>query len=202
VTTHVGTEPDLAFLDGVRGLVLPRLRTAVTRLDPWLAELALGTGVGQGELVHAALTVLAAEALGGSGPAAVPGAVAVELAHHATLVREDIVGDALRTVAFELLAEHENRRPVRMLGAAMRYLVSVRTTAGTGALMSAALAIGAELAGGPPKVIAVLAQVGQHLGRGPRQLPHARELLAVVPMPAPVRDRFDALCAAVVGQDR
>jgi geranylgeranyl diphosphate synthase type I len=211
-------KPGIAvFLDDVRGLVLPELRTAVARLDPRLADRAeyhFGWGADeQGKLFHSALTVLAAEALDGFGSLAVPGAVAVELAHHVTLIHDDIVdraelrwgrptlwrrfgispaiavGDALRTLAFELLAEHENRRPARMLDAAMRDLVSGQTTdlrfrdrpwwgadavgvdeyyamamAKTGALMSAALAIGAELAGGRPQEIAILAQVGQHLG--------------------------------------
>jgi geranylgeranyl diphosphate synthase type I len=184
LTVHADTRPDVtAFLDGVRALVLPELRTVVARLDP---RLAAG---GQGTLLHPALTVLAAEALGGSGPSVVSGAVAVELVHNGTLVPDTVVGDALRALALELLAEHESRRPARMLSVALRDQVSgqdrdrrfrdrpwqgadavgvdeyrAMAMAKTGALMSAALAIGAELAGGGPEVITILAQVGQHLG--------------------------------------
>lgn len=225
MTAHVETKSDV---DGLRGLVLPELRTAVARLDPWLAEMArhhFGRCVDdQAELFHSALTVLAAEAFGGSGLSAVPGAVAVELAHNATLIHNDIIchtelrrgrpalwhrfgiapaimaGDALRALAFELLAEHDNRRLARMLGAAMRDLVSGQAMTRTGALMSAALAIGAELGGGGPEMVAILAQVGQHLGL--RQIDHAHEMLACVPMPAAVRDQFAALCDAIVERGR
>jgi hypothetical protein len=93
----------------------------------------------------------------------------------------------------------------------------------TGALMSAALAIGAELAGGGPEAVAILAQVGQHLGLASqvmddvpgaliersggralaqREIDHARELLAVVAMPAVVRDQFAALCEGLVERAR
>ena len=225
MTAHVATRPDVtAFLDGVRDLVLPELRTVLARLDPRLAA-ASGERV---ELLHPALAVLAAEAVGGSGATAVPGAVAVELVHR-SLGHDDIeVIDALRSLAFDLLTG----RPARMLSAAMRAqsafleqprqgLDEYRATAmaKTGALMSAALAIGAESAGGRPEEIAVLAQVGQHLGvavqcvdevpgsrsetlrqEAVRQIDRVGVLLAGLPMPAAVRDQFTALCEALVSR--
>jgi len=100
-----------------------------------------------------------------------------------------LVGDALHALAFEVLCEHENPRAARALSVALRDLVcgqardmefssrpwhgpdavgvdEYRTmaTQKTGALMSAALAVGAELGGGPPDTVAAFAEMGKHLG--------------------------------------
>ncbi|PCG85280.1 polyprenyl diphosphate synthase [Streptomyces sp. WZ.A104] len=95
-------------LDRCRELVRPALVESVRRLHPWHAETAafsLGwSGVGgdpvsgsQGKGVRQALAVLGAEAAGGSGADAVPGAVAVELIHTFSLIHDDIMdGDETR----------------------------------------------------------------------------------------------------------
>ncbi|WP_228447271.1 polyprenyl synthetase family protein [Streptomyces paludis] len=224
---HTDTGPDAAaILIRARDLVLPELRTAVARLDPALGTMAgyhfgWNTADGRpatahpGKLLRPALTVLAAEAVGGLGASVTRGAVAVELVHNFSLIHDDImdrdelrrgrptlwrcfdipfaimVGDALHALAFELLSEQDNQRASQLLGAALRDLVSGQARdmefsgrswqcgdavtvgvdeyremamAKTGALMSAALSIGAELGGARPEVVATFTQVGRHLG--------------------------------------
>ncbi|MFF5860619.1 polyprenyl synthetase family protein [Streptomyces sp. NPDC012751] len=91
-----------------RELVRPRLREAVERLHPWVAEMAAysfgwcevggapATAPG-GKGVRQALAVLGAEAAGADGRRGVPAAVAVELVHAFSLLHDDIMdGDATR----------------------------------------------------------------------------------------------------------
>lgn len=100
-----------------------------------------------------------------------------------------MVGDAMHALAFGLLSEHHRRRPAQLLSVAMRELVDgqaqdikftsrpwlgndavtleeyqAMATAKTGALLAAALAIGADLGGAPPDVVDTFTQVGRHLG--------------------------------------
>ncbi|MFJ9624091.1 polyprenyl synthetase family protein [Streptomyces sp. NPDC101181] len=96
------------ILDRCRELVRPALVESVGGLHPWHAETAafsLGwAGAGgeplpgsQGKGVRQALAVLGAEAVGGDGSRAVPGAVAVELVHTFSLIHDDIMdGDEIR----------------------------------------------------------------------------------------------------------
>ncbi|WP_308210075.1 polyprenyl synthetase family protein [Actinomadura madurae] len=55
------------------------------------------TGAGGGKAIRPAFTLLAAEAAGGTAPAALPAAVAVELAHNFSLLHDDVMdGDRTR----------------------------------------------------------------------------------------------------------
>jgi geranylgeranyl diphosphate synthase type I len=88
--------------------VRPRLREAVERLHPWVAEMAAYSfgwcevggapaAAPGGKGVRQALAVLGAEAAGAGGRAGVPAAVAVELVHAFSLLHDDIMdGDATR----------------------------------------------------------------------------------------------------------
>ncbi|GAB3896776.1 family 2 encapsulin nanocompartment cargo protein polyprenyl transferase [Kibdelosporangium lantanae] len=122
----------------VRELLPAALADALARLGPDLQEVCgyqLGThaggaatGTASGKLVRPAMTLLCAEAAGGDPAKALPGAVAVELIHAASLIHDDIMdgdrerrhqptvwvrygvpmailaGDALLALAFEVLA--------------------------------------------------------------------------------------------------
>ncbi|NDU71311.1 polyprenyl synthetase family protein [Actinomadura sp. DSM 109109] len=108
---------------------------------------AAGAG---GKAIRPALTLLAAEAVGGTAQAALPAAVAVELAHNFSLMHDDVMdgdltrrhrptawavfganaailsGDALLAAAYELLAEEPSAvvaRGVRILARAVLDLV-------------------------------------------------------------------------------
>ncbi|MFB9444773.1 polyprenyl synthetase family protein [Dactylosporangium vinaceum] len=78
-------------------LVDPPLRTAIGRLpEPSraVAELQLGWHLGDAvsaASLRSALTLVCADAVGGDPHAAVPGAVAVELMHHWSAIRRDLV---------------------------------------------------------------------------------------------------------------
>ncbi|WP_162795519.1 polyprenyl synthetase family protein, partial [Nonomuraea lactucae] len=86
----------------VRELLEPALRDTVAGLHPWggdMAAFSLGwteadgtplDGHG-GKRLRPALTLLCAEAVGGSAERAVPGALAVELVHVFSLVHDDII---------------------------------------------------------------------------------------------------------------
>ncbi|GAA1503009.1 polyprenyl synthetase family protein [Streptomyces albidochromogenes] len=155
VTTRA-TAPEI--LARCRALVRPALTQAVRRLHPWPAEMAAfslgwsevggrpvpgpGGAGSHGKGVRQALTVLGAEAAGGSGADAVAGAVAVELIHTFSLLHDDIMdgdetrrqrpsvwkaygtgpavlaGDALFALAVETLADSRNVHS----GAAVRHL--------------------------------------------------------------------------------
>ncbi|MEU2432434.1 polyprenyl synthetase family protein [Streptomyces sp. NPDC007861] len=91
-----------------RPLLEPALKAAVGRLHPaiarmggyafgWCAADGSSTCAPGGKRVRSALTLLAAEAAGGTAQVAVPAAVAVELVHGFSLVHDDIMdGDELR----------------------------------------------------------------------------------------------------------
>jgi geranylgeranyl diphosphate synthase type I len=96
-----------AVLRGCRDLVDPALRAAVARLDPTSAAQSayhLGwtdrdghAARGGGKALRPALTLLAARACGVEAGVAVPGGVAVELAHNFSLVHDDLIdGDTER----------------------------------------------------------------------------------------------------------
>ncbi|MFF9898871.1 polyprenyl synthetase family protein [Streptomyces longispororuber] len=97
-------------LSWAEDLLVPALREAVGALPESESRVAGyhrgwceadGTPVvsasGRGKAVRPALTLLSAEAVGGSVHGALPGAVAVELVHDFTLLHDDVIdGDALR----------------------------------------------------------------------------------------------------------
>ncbi|MFB7761567.1 polyprenyl synthetase family protein [Streptomyces xiamenensis] len=91
--------PAADILARTRAATAPALDRALRQLHPWLYEMATHTPDGKG--IRAALTLLAAEAVGATGATAVPGAVAVELVQTFSLVHDDIMdGD-----------EHRRARP-------------------------------------------------------------------------------------------
>ena len=132
-----------------RDLVEPVLRAAVDTLPDglrrpsgyhfgWLDEHGTPVTSGSGKGIRVALTLLAAEAVG--GPPAVAAAVAIELVHNYSLLHDDVIdgdrtrrhrpttwvtfgpaaailaGDALLTLAFEVIGE--DPRATRLLSAA------------------------------------------------------------------------------------
>ena len=166
---------------------------------------------GGGKFVRAGLTLASAAAAGADEAVGVVGAVAIELVHNFSLVHDDIIdgdlerrhrptlwaehgvghaiiaGDALATLAFQVLLEEPTAERVRAAGrlaeatqamiagqaedmaSELRALLSVEEClhmeAGkTGALLSCAVAIGAMLAGAPASTVDALADFGRHLG--------------------------------------
>ncbi|MFJ6671860.1 polyprenyl synthetase family protein [Actinosynnema sp. NPDC091369] len=144
-----------------RDLVEPALREAVDALPAplrlvagyhrgWWDEHGRRTDAAGGKAIRPALTLLAAEAVGGTASAAVPAAAAVELVHDFTLLHDDVLdgdrtrrhrasawhvfgldaavlaGDALLAAAFDVLAASGHPAAlvgVRVLNAAVRDLV-------------------------------------------------------------------------------
>jgi geranylgeranyl diphosphate synthase, type I len=168
-----------------------------------------GDGTGKG--IRPALALLSAEAVGASPDVGVPAAVAVELVHNFSLLHDDIidgdrerrhrptvwalfgvgqaiiVGDALQTLAHQvLLAEHsdESVRAAGRLTNAVAEIIAgqaddmaleseesiavdgcVRMAAAkTGALLACAAGLGAVLAGADAGAVGALERFGAHLG--------------------------------------
>jgi geranylgeranyl diphosphate synthase type I len=166
---------------------------------------------GQGKAIRPALAMLSAEAAGAPAAAGVPGAVAVELVHNYSLIHDDvidgdherhhrqtvwsrfgigqaiIVGDALVTLAFEVLLDtagpHAREAATALVRATdsiiagqaadmafeRRSAVTVQECAAmerakTGALLACAAAIGAVVAGAPPPLVRALEEFGTNLG--------------------------------------
>ncbi|WP_433050529.1 polyprenyl synthetase family protein [Dactylosporangium sp. CS-033363] len=90
-------------------LVDPPLRTAIGRLpEPSreVAELQLGWHLGDdvpAASLRSALTLVCADAVGGDPHDAVPGAVAVELMHHWSAIRRDLVDERADGTAWSVL---------------------------------------------------------------------------------------------------
>ncbi|GAA1961490.1 polyprenyl synthetase family protein [Kitasatospora viridis] len=163
ITAHTSHQPAPApaTLDRARELAEPLLRETVARLEPWMTRIAAyhlgwadadgnpGT-FDSGKALRPALALLAAEAVGASVDAALPGAVAVELVHNFSLVHDDVmdgdrhrrgrptvwrefgvtaailVGDALQVLAFDLLLSRggpAGPAAAARLAAALRELV-------------------------------------------------------------------------------
>lgn len=141
-----------------RDLVLPALRSAVDRLPPairhvagyhfgWWDEHGRPSGTWAGKAIRPALALLCAESAGGSAEAAVPPAVAVELAHNFTLLHDDVLdhdrtrrhrptawalfgvdaailtGDALLALATDVLVASSHPTSARVLTAAVLDLI-------------------------------------------------------------------------------
>ncbi len=201
--------PDL--LRRARSLVEPALDAAVGRLCPQLKPAVSGHLSGGGKYVRASLVLLSAVATGADEQAGIIGAVAVELVHNFSLVHDDIIdgdlerrhrptlwaehgvghaiiaGDALTTLAFQVLLEEptaERTRAAARLAEATQAMIAgqaedmegehrasltvdecLHMAAGkTGALLSCAAAIGGILGGAPPSTVDALADFGRHLG--------------------------------------
>ncbi|MGW7054317.1 polyprenyl synthetase family protein [Streptomyces sp. NPDC054887] len=135
------------ILDRCRELVRPALVQAVGRLHPWPAEMAAfslgwsevggrpvpGPAGSHGKGVRQALTVLGAEAAGGSGADAVVGAVAVELVHTFSLLHDDIMdGDETRRQRASVWKAY-GTGPAVLAGDAL-FALAVETLAGSGSV--------------------------------------------------------------------
>ena len=194
-----------------RSLVAPALEAAVLRLSPELRP-AVGELLScGGKYVRAGLVVVSAAAAGADEHVGVVGAVAIELVHNFSLIHDDIIdgdlerrhrptlwaehgvghaiiaGDALSTLALQLLLEEPTAERVKAAGRlveATQAMISgqaedmaferqsslsvedcLHMEAGkTGALLSCAAALGAILAGAPTSTVDALADFGRHLG--------------------------------------
>jgi geranylgeranyl diphosphate synthase type I len=195
------------------GTLHPRLRAPAEYHFGWVDADGTPNERGGGKAVRPALVVLGAEAAGGAPEAAVAGAVALELAHNFSLVHDDImdgdrtrrhrptvwdlygvpdailVGDALHTLAFQVLLEDANERArvaVDHLSAAIAAMIAGQAQdtaldahaepvgaievceamhAGkTSALLRASVVVGSVLAGAGSDVVDALGQYGTELG--------------------------------------
>lgn len=146
---------------GTRELVQPALRAAVDRLDRstrlvvayhlgWCDEHGTPIEADGGKAVRPAVVRLAADAVGGSAEAALPGMVAVELVHNFSLLHDDLMdrdverrhrptvwalwgdatailaGDAMLSLAHEVLADRGSPlagEASRVLATATRELI-------------------------------------------------------------------------------
>lgn len=209
----VRTEAALAedVLERSREMVRPGLQAALRRVSPELSgPLAEHLGSG-GKFVRAALVLLSASATGGSDAMALDGAVAIELVHNFSLVHDDLIdgdterrhrptvwsahgadraviaGDALATVAFQVLLEvptEERAAAASLLADATQAMISGQATdmalesrgtatleeclemvsGKTAALLRCAATLGAVLVGATDAAIRALWEYGHHLG--------------------------------------
>lgn len=200
------------ILTRAKSLVNPALDAATRRLSPELQPLVGHHLSAGGKFVRASLALLSAKAAGADEAVGLDGALAIEFIHNFSLIHDDIIdgdverrheptvwakygvgpaiiaGDALSTLAFQLLLEHatpERVRAASRLAEATQAMIvgqaediasehqlsltveeCLRMEAGkTGALLSCAASIGAILAGAPDEVISALSSFGDHLGQ-------------------------------------
>ena len=198
-------------LSRAKAMVAPALEAAVLRLCPELRPAVSEHLAGGGKFVRAGLVFVSAAAAGAEESAGLAGAVAIELVHNFSLVHDDIIdrdlerrhrptvwathgvghaivaGDALSTLAFQLLLEEPTSERVRaavQLAEATQAMIAgqaqdmaselrdslpvdecLQMEAGkTGALLSCASAMGAILAGADTETVDALAGYGRHLG--------------------------------------
>jgi geranylgeranyl diphosphate synthase, type I len=177
----------------------------------WWDEHGKPSAVDAGKVIRPALVVLSAEAVGSTAERVRCAAVAVELVHNFSLLHDDVIdgdatrrhrptgwsvfgvpaailaGDALLTLAFDVLAEEPSpaaATAVRRLCAVLLRVADGQTedaaferrtdvslaecvamAAGkTGALMGCACALGPLLAGAEPSRVEHLRRFGEHLG--------------------------------------
>ena len=194
-----------------RSVVTPAMEAAVLRLCPALRPAVREHLAGGGKFVRAGITLVSAAAVGADAGAGVVGAVAIEMVHNFSLVHDDIIdgdlerrhrptlwaehgvghaiiaGDALVTLAFQILLEEPTAERVRAaarLAEATQAMIAgqaedmaselldslsveecLHMEAGkTGALLSCAASMGALLAGAPAPTVDTLADFGRHLG--------------------------------------
>ncbi|MBM7769882.1 geranylgeranyl diphosphate synthase type I [Actinokineospora baliensis] len=177
----------------------------------WWDEHGRPTEADAGKAIRPALVLTAAEAVGGSAAEALPGAVAVELVHNFTLLHDDVMdgdrtrrhrptawtvfglgpailaGDALLTLAFDVLAasDHPRAQPAaRVLSAGVLAVQEgqaadlafeqradvtlaecLRMAEGkTGALLACSTTLGALLGGAAPSQVDQFRSFGERLG--------------------------------------
>ena len=211
LSKHENELTALDILSRTKMLVHPALVAATQRLGPELQPLAshqLSTG---GKYVRACLALLSASAAGADEQVGLVGALAIEFVHNFSLIHDDIidndvtrrhqptmwakygvgpaiiVGDALSTLAFQLLLDEatvERVGAARCLADAVQAMILgqaqdiasedqpslsveefLRMEAGkTGALLACAASIGAILAGADDDDVKALSEYGDHLG--------------------------------------
>jgi len=194
-----------------KALVVPALDEAVLRLCPQLRPAVAEHLSGGGKFVRAGLVLASAAAAGSDSAVGTVGGVAIELVHNFSLVHDDIIdrdlerrhrptmwaehgvghaiiaGDALVTLAFQILLEEPTSERVGAAGhlaEATQAMIAgqaedmaseladslsveecLQMEAGkTGALLSCSSAMGAILAGAPAATVEALAAFGRHLG--------------------------------------
>lgn len=199
------------ILERARELVDPPIAAALRGLCDELRVPAEYHFKGRGKGTRPALAILSAEAVGAPSETGVPGAVAIELIHDFSLIHDDIidddaerrhrptvwakfgtgvgivVGDALHTLAFEVLlsdpspprvrAAKELAKAVSAMNAGQSMDMAFEEKScitleeclamergKTGALLSYASSVGAILAGASDAVVDGLAEYGAHLG--------------------------------------
>jgi geranylgeranyl diphosphate synthase type I len=192
-------------------IVAPALDAAVGRLSPSLQDPVHHHLAGGGKRVRAALSLLSAAAAGAPEETGVVGAVAIELIHNFSLIHDDIIdgdterrhrstvwsefgvgqaiiaGDALSTLALQVMLEHPTTERVRAAACLLeatqvmiagqaddmafesRPSVTVAECLDmergkTSALLACAVSLGAILAGAPDATVAALAEFGSHVG--------------------------------------
>jgi geranylgeranyl diphosphate synthase type I len=191
--------------------VAPALEAAVGRICPQLRPAVGEHLAGGGKFVRAGLVLTAAAAAGAERGSGLVGGVAIELVHNFSLVHDDIIdrdlerrhrptlwaehgvghaiiaGDALVTLAFQILLEEPTPERVRAaarlaeatqamiagqaedMASELRDSLSVEEClhmeAGkTGALLACSAALGAILAGASSATVEALSEFGRHLG--------------------------------------
>ncbi len=201
----------LEILSRAKSLVSPALEAATQRLSAELSPIIEHHLLVGGKYVRACLALLSASAAGVEEEVGLVGAVAMELVHNFSLIHDDIIdgdlerrhhptvwakfgvgpaliaGDALSTLAFQLLLENPSAERVagaqRLADATQAMIIGqaqdiasehklsltveecLSMEAGkTGALLSCAASIGAVLAGAGDDVVDALADYGNHLG--------------------------------------
>ena len=189
----------------------PRLRPPVEYHLGWTDVDGNPVDGDGGKHVRAALAVLSASAVGTDESVGVPGAVAIELVHNFSLIHDDLMdddgerrhrptvwaafgaasaivaGDALMTLAVQVLAEQPGRgaqRALRALTAATAHMIEgqaddvafeslgdvslaecvAMARAKTGALLGCASELGALLADAAPPSVDALGTFGRELG--------------------------------------
>jgi geranylgeranyl diphosphate synthase type I len=202
----------LEILARAKAMVTPALAEATERLSPELRPLVTHHLSAGGKFVRASLALLSASAGGADERVGLVGALAIEFIHNFSLIHDDIIdgdierrheptvwakfgvgpaiiaGDALSTLAFQLLLDDttpERVRAASRLAEATQAMIvgqaadiaserqlslsveeCLRMEAGkTGALLSCAAAIGAILAGASDETISALSDYGDHLGQ-------------------------------------
>ena len=199
------------ILTRAKSLVNPALDAATRRLSPELQPLVGHHLSAGGKYVRASLALLSAKAAGADEAVGLDGALAIEFIHNFSLIHDDIIdgdverrheptvwakygvgpaiiaGDALSTLAFQLLLEHatpERVRAASRLAEATQAMIvgqaediasehqlsltveeCLRMEAGkTGALLSCAASIGAILAGASDDVVSALVELWRSPG--------------------------------------
>jgi geranylgeranyl diphosphate synthase type I len=201
----------LDILSRAKTLVHPALEAASQRLSPEIQPLVSHHLSAGGKYMRASLALISANAAGAEDQVGLVGALAIEFVHNYSLIHDDIIdrdverrhqptvwskygigpaliaGDALSSLAFQLLLEDptdERVRAARCLADAVQAMIAgqaedmaselesslsveecLHMEAGkTGALLACSASIGAILAGADDSVVNALVDYGNHLG--------------------------------------